>query len=327
MPGDDVARLTARLRAAWDDEVRAEPLARRLLALGPDGVDSLMAVLRDSTRRHPKASVAVLNAIHGSVTPYVRERLRELMPEGVLSHEDQTYLVSILGEFDPTDSKTRSDLVRALESVRDPTDRGEILVNIVKLQILEARPVLERMLDRTDLRRPSHEQAPEETVEHERVVLALWALQGRLGELEQIAFDHTNHAYRRVLALDYLALSLGNKSEDVLRKALRDADRHFRKTALELVGELGLVGSLDLVETGLCDPDPWVVQQSAYAIRDLAAISTFTADLDRVRQLRARVLESLKVREGSSERTDRQILVPVLRKTSALLGRLLRTPD
>jgi RNA polymerase-interacting CarD/CdnL/TRCF family regulator len=79
-----------------------------------------------------------------------------------------------------------------------------------------------------------------------------------------------------------------------------------------------------VVEETLDDPDPWVVQKAAYAVRDLARNLKVPANSDQLKRLLAKISEVLMKREASSDRTDRQIVIPTLRAVSSTLENLLR---
>jgi hypothetical protein len=319
----DIASLVTKLREAWDNEIEAEALARRVAAEGPAGIEALVVVLRDSSGDYPKLAVGILNALRDSVNPYAKELLSKLIEEDVLSDEDSAYLLSILGTVERRDREHGRRLLLRLKQTRDPASQAEILNEIVKLRVLDAKEVLAEMSQRMGARGIDYDLRPEEAVQNDRVRFALWALEGCHDELERAAFGPDSHPYRRVAALEVLCLSRGEGSNDVLRRAVRDPDYNFRGVAFGLIGELGLVDLSDLIEVGLKDSNAWVVQQAAYGLRDLASNSEFSMDLDRVRRLHRALLDSLDARKKSSDRTDQQIIVPVLQKVSLVVGGLL----
>jgi hypothetical protein len=251
--------LLSDLDASSGDEVQAGRIAGDLLSLGPDGLDALIEVLLRSSGKSPKLSVAVLNVLRKADSPLVRDRISGLLDEGNLAEDDRTFLLAIMNESDSADASLRNKLLRELARTTDPVNRSEILGQIVRHRIHEARDRLTNLAREIDGPSVDYNRDPEQAARKEMVLFALMALEGRYEGLEKIIFDQGDHPARRSAALEFLSLALGAQAGRTLRRAAADQNRDIRGVAAGLIGELGLAELMDVVEETLDDPDPWVV--------------------------------------------------------------------
>ncbi len=314
--------MVAQLRAQWDNEGEAARIAKQIILEGPEGCDALVHVLAEASTRYPKLAVGILNGFNESMNPYAEQQLTAVLNRGVLSDDDAAYLLRILGKTEPEDPEYRKSLVRRLRSTKDVVARAEILGEIVRLRVIEARELLVQMASQVDPDRLDYGKNQDWAAREEAIGFAIMALDGRVGELEAIAFSSRENAIRRSWALGFAFDALGEQSEPLLRRAVRDTERLLRVTAIDTIAERGSTELMELVLTSLDDPDPWVVHHACYAIRDLAKRPDFSEDLDAVNSVRGRLDVAIGKWVSSTDEKGRTLVVNCLAYVSSLLSKL-----
>jgi len=316
--------MVSQLRAQWDNEDEAVNIAKEILAEGAEGCDALVRVLEESSAEYPKLAAAILYAFSESMSPYAKDRLARLLDRGVLSDDDASYLLRILRHTEPEDPELRKRLVRKLRSTQDVVARSEILSEIVRLHVLEAREVLVEMAARIDPDKLDYKEHQDWAAREEAIPFALMALDGRERELEAIAFNPMENPIRRSWALGFACDALGKQSGSMLRRALDDSENLLRVTAIDAIADLGSMELFELVLRALDDPDPWVVHHACYAVRDFSKRPDFSEDLELVKSIRGEVEATMRKWESSPDEKGRKFVASCLSYVSSLLAKLAR---
>jgi hypothetical protein len=322
---NEIGRKLSELRGAWDDQARAQRLSLELLDHGSIGIEGLVGVLREASGDQPKLSVAILNSFKERPTHLALQRLATLLDEGVLSEEDAAYATEVLAR-NRQDTGERLRLVRSLKRTRDPVARVDVLSQVVRLHVLEAKEALGEIAAKIPYQALDYTRDPEGAAREEMVLFAVDALEDRHAKLESIAFGSENPVPRRNAALGMLCLTLGERSRVFLQRALGDPNRSIRGAALELVGEVRLRDSFDLLKAGFADPDSWVILQAFHAVRELLSSPALTEDLSAIRGLKETIAAAVTRLEHTDDSTVQRTVLPALRKQVLVIEGLLRAP-